>query len=202
MYTYDNGLAFDGSAVCTSKCRGGGWRHFCFLLAAPAFSLSFWQCRSPACPRPRPRPCPRPCPPLPSAAIGQYGGMDFNTDNRDSTVFSGAEGVEFWVRSADGIPDVVFRIGDIMRVSRGSAAAAAVAVAVREFGGSVAGGKQGGVATGGVGASLAASGPCTTAPCRVGVPSSTTWPRVPPRISRMAGSASISPLLISSATPG
>jgi hypothetical protein len=43
--------------------------------------------------------------------------MDFNTDNRDSTVFSGAEGVEFWVPSEGGIPDVVFRIGDIMRVS-------------------------------------------------------------------------------------
>ena len=111
------------------------WRHPLFLY------LSGSAAHQPAlpCPRPRPRPCPRPCPPLPSAAIGQYGGMDFNTDNRDSTVFSGAEGVEFWVRSADGIPDVVFRIGDIMRVSRGrersSSSSSSSSEGVRRIGG-------------------------------------------------------------------
>ncbi|KAI3438388.1 hypothetical protein D9Q98_000820 [Chlorella vulgaris] len=48
--------------------------------------------------------------------VAQYGGFDFHTDDPDCTVFDGAQAVEFWVRSAGGIPDgIIFRLGDIMK---------------------------------------------------------------------------------------
>jgi hypothetical protein len=49
--------------------------------------------------------------------VAQYGGFDFHTDDPGCTVFDGAQAVEFWVRSAGGIPDgIIFRLGDIMKV--------------------------------------------------------------------------------------
>ncbi len=55
---------------------------------------------------------------LPAAEFQQYGGFDFHTQKPAVDVFVGSKGVEFWVQSQAGLPDMVFRLGNILGVSK------------------------------------------------------------------------------------
>ena len=52
-----------------------------------------------------------------AADFEQWGGFDFHTQKPQVDVFVGAQGVEFWVETQAGTPDMTVRLGNIKGVS-------------------------------------------------------------------------------------